>query len=309
MLDSPTPIFVLGMNRSGTKWLSNLLANHPEIASVQAEFADGILETNILYPGPRKFDFSRDDDYAAFLALWNMSDFVQTTGIDVTRFARLRPQPRTPVQLFATLMNQYAKQQHKPYWVQKTGPEGSDAIVEQLPHARFIVILREVVDTVTSAYHLGQIEGQNDGILSTTFGYVLGEKSLLRLAKKTNAYVTTYAALRKDPRAELKRVCEHLQLSFSDVLLQLAYQPNSTFRNKSHRISLAWHQQFLVRSLAFALRCFPESVLRTYALHRPYARATVPFVPGTFHSLIKEILQEPSAGDPIESPDTANSSF
>ena len=28
------PIFVIGLNRSGTKWLSNELAKHPQIACV-----------------------------------------------------------------------------------------------------------------------------------------------------------------------------------------------------------------------------------------------------------------------------------
>ncbi len=44
-MNTITPIFIVGTNRSGTKWLSNILANHPDVAAVQTERTLGIVET------------------------------------------------------------------------------------------------------------------------------------------------------------------------------------------------------------------------------------------------------------------------
>ncbi|MCK4320989.1 sulfotransferase [candidate division WOR-3 bacterium] len=38
-----SPIFVIGKNRSGTKWLSNVIANHKDVACIQHELFGGIL--------------------------------------------------------------------------------------------------------------------------------------------------------------------------------------------------------------------------------------------------------------------------
>lgn len=36
-MDSIIPIILIGMNRSGTKWLSNMLSNHLHVISLQNE--------------------------------------------------------------------------------------------------------------------------------------------------------------------------------------------------------------------------------------------------------------------------------
>ena len=63
----PTPVIVIGMTRSGTKWLSNILCNHSEMIGVQSEQHGGIIETNMFHIMPRKFNLSFADDYIAFI--------------------------------------------------------------------------------------------------------------------------------------------------------------------------------------------------------------------------------------------------
>ncbi|MBA7629902.1 hypothetical protein ES703_37409 [subsurface metagenome] len=48
-----SPIFVIGKNRSGTKWLSNVIANHKDIACIQHELFGGILEANVISRMPK----------------------------------------------------------------------------------------------------------------------------------------------------------------------------------------------------------------------------------------------------------------
>ena len=49
------PIFVIGKNRSGTKWLSNTISNHSKIACVRSHEFGGILETNVFFNMPNTF--------------------------------------------------------------------------------------------------------------------------------------------------------------------------------------------------------------------------------------------------------------
>ena len=75
-----TPLFVVGLNRSGTKWLSNTLCQHAEVAGVLHERFTGILETNMLDTIPRVFpDLREGDDYAAVIELWSATEFFGLT--------------------------------------------------------------------------------------------------------------------------------------------------------------------------------------------------------------------------------------
>ena len=56
------PIFIVGKNRSGTKWLSNILLNHPNIAGIQSDYHRGILETNMFQNMPIIFGNLKDID-------------------------------------------------------------------------------------------------------------------------------------------------------------------------------------------------------------------------------------------------------
>lgn len=63
-----TPIFIVGTNRSGTKWLSNILAKHPDVAAVQTERTQGIVETNMFHSLRIKFpDLRRPDDFVGLI--------------------------------------------------------------------------------------------------------------------------------------------------------------------------------------------------------------------------------------------------
>ena len=75
-------IFVLGKNRSGTKWLSNIILNNKEIAGIQSNYHRGILETNLFNVFNRKFgNLKRRDDYIAFVEVFTATDFFKLTGL------------------------------------------------------------------------------------------------------------------------------------------------------------------------------------------------------------------------------------
>jgi hypothetical protein len=69
-------LFVIGRNRSGTKWLSNILAENNEVAAVQREGAGGILESNELSHFPKHFNLNHIEDRTAFQILFKHSNFI-----------------------------------------------------------------------------------------------------------------------------------------------------------------------------------------------------------------------------------------
>ena len=89
-----TPIIVVGMNRSGTKWVSNILCNHEDVIGVQSERHFGILETNMFGTMQDKFDLSSPEDYVGFLEMWSKTEFFRRTDIDKQMFYELAPRPR-----------------------------------------------------------------------------------------------------------------------------------------------------------------------------------------------------------------------
>lgn len=294
---TPTPIFVLGMNRSGTKWLSNRLANHPDVCAVQAEEYGGILETNLFNIIPHKFDFTSEDDYAALIALWSQTDFVRRTGVDVRPFVTLQPSLRTPAALFGALMDAYAQRRGTPFWLQKVGPDCAPYVAEQFPHARLVIILRDLLDTVHSTRQLSCNVGQPESLMSATFGYVLWEKHLRRTARRHAALVVHYEQLRRDPPGVMEQVCRHVGLPWDESLLHDSFEPNTSFSGPAApRTPLPPSTRLGLRTLAWLLHRVPCAGLQWCSRWRPYARQIKPFVPGTFATLRREL--ETSDGGP-----------
>ena len=113
------PVLVIGMDRSGTKWLSNILCNHYDIIGIQYEKAYGILETNMFGIMQKRFgDISALENYIGFIELWAQTNFFRISGIEKSFFYNLNYKPSV-LELFEILMNELAKRQKKEFWLQK----------------------------------------------------------------------------------------------------------------------------------------------------------------------------------------------
>jgi len=60
-------IFVVGNNRSGTKWISNTILRSARVAGAQSEDHKGILETNVLFNAPRIFGPLQNSQHSILL--------------------------------------------------------------------------------------------------------------------------------------------------------------------------------------------------------------------------------------------------
>ena len=117
------PIIVIGMHRSGTKWLSNILCNHPEIIGLQRDrvreegASGGAMESNVLGRIQGMFgDLSRPDDYIGLIEFWSQTDLFKLSAADKELFYQLKPRPRSYYEVFRVLMDDLATRHQKRFW-------------------------------------------------------------------------------------------------------------------------------------------------------------------------------------------------
>jgi hypothetical protein len=143
------PIFVVGLARTGTKWLSNEICRNPAVISVQDE-RTGIREANMLQGFGRKFELANDDEYLGLIEFWSTTDFFRRTGVD-KRFFYESDRAASPIELFFRLMDEYARRSQKEYWLQKAFSAGAFEVRSKYENCKFIVTERRVLDQVRSS--------------------------------------------------------------------------------------------------------------------------------------------------------------
>jgi len=283
-----TPIIVVGMNRSGTKWISNILSNHPQVVSAQYDRGDGIQETNMLGAFPRAFgDLAVPDNYVGLIEWWAQTDFFRILGIEKEHLYRLDPRPRHPYDLFCCVMEEYARRKGGRFWLQKTSPHRGAACRAHYPEAHLVVIERDVVATLRSAIRLRmRRSGGRRAILREVVSFVHQEKLLGRLRGKPRVVELTYEALLADSSAESRRVCAALGLSYEPGMIEIPFRPNTSFRSAGERdATLTPAMERGIRVLRRLLGLLPVAFFGL--LQRLRGRRYPGLVPGT-HGMIKD---------------------
>lgn len=301
---SKTPIVVVGMNRSGTKWLTNVLCNHSCIAGVQSERHNGILETNMLQVMDRKFDFRSDQDFAAGIELWTRSDFFRNSGVDQRVLFR-EPRPKTTLDTFVRVMEQAADQSGKPFWIQKTSPEIAINILPRLPNARVIVIQREFMDTIKSALQLAHIDGQRPSVFDAVYTFVTQSKESQRLIRRPDVMNIRFDELRSAPEATAQSVCKFLGVAYEPEMLEPRFTKNTSFpADKLHpAVEFVQRREGRIRALRWLLNLLPLWAIRAYSRTKLAINGSsaMPFIVGSFSELEAEMFAQSSEADELRS--------
>ncbi len=259
----PQPIFVIGKNRCGTKWLSNCIANHPEVACVQGEDFTGILETNFFVQFPMAFgNLSQSENFCALAACFSQTSFFKITGLpeSVLFEKHFTEYPA----FFRHVMDAYARKQGCDYWLQKAGPLTLPLIYPAFPDARFIIINRERVDSVKSGLTLTKSRGwEKWGVLNEVAVAQLNDKTAALYEDLANVTGVSYEQLRNDRRKTIETLCEFLDLSWVDAFMEDHWRKNTSFSSAEDRKhSLSPRQVHWVRVCDRLLSLLPLSVLR-----------------------------------------------
>lgn len=231
-----TPILVVGRNRSGTKWLSNILLNHPEIAGIQTEAHCGILETHLFGQIERAVgDLSSVDNYLAFQLLWSETDFFRAAGIEPEFFLTCRPRPTDVFGAFRMLMDEVATRAECRFWLQKIRPSTALDAAARYPDCRFVLIRRDLIGNLESSLELQRRHGDSVSLLKLACGYALDEKIMKTLESSRECVRVSYERLRQRPEAEIERACRELGIQYEPGLLETRFRRNTSFKNSPRK--------------------------------------------------------------------------
>lgn len=240
---NPTPIFVLGVQRSGTTWMANLLAEHSQVTAVQSADHFGIHESIFFSHFARAYgDLAERDNFERFARDFTTSDYYLLTGIEADWFWRL--QPRSYPEAFRALMDETAwRRGGTRYWIEKSPHHTvlADELRATFPDARFICITRRRNDTVRSYLASAwdpppRYPGRLLKLVRLTWTCDRYHRHVERFQRQCDkAWTTTYEALKADTADLLGQACAFLDLSWEPAMMVPRYAKNSSFRSRSER--------------------------------------------------------------------------
>lgn len=215
------PIFVAGLERSGTSLVYSLLASHPNIAMTR--------RTNLWrYFYDHYGDLT--DDTALAACLDTMRRYRRLTVIG-TDFDRLRTDllagDRTYARLFALIEEQHAARLGKPRWGDKSldTERHADEILAAYPGARILHMVRDPRDRFASS--ATRWEHRRGGVGAGTAEWL----SSVRLARSHAARhpdqyrVLRYEDLVTEPGAVLRGVCTFIGEPYAEEMFSMAGAP------------------------------------------------------------------------------------
>jgi Sulfotransferase family len=147
-----TPIFILGRHRSGTTWLSNILASLPEIYVPTHERHDGVHESAFFSHLVRFCNHGRtESDLREIKRLFESSDFFALTGL--TEGPEILGQG--PAGYFRSVMEAAARNHGARFWLEKSPAHTLHAkfLAAAFPDARFFAVVRDYRAVVASNVH------------------------------------------------------------------------------------------------------------------------------------------------------------
>jgi hypothetical protein len=145
------PIFVVGFPRSGTTLIHSLIGAHPRIAAPPEMHYFVRIVRHWRYWG----DLSDDANLRRVIdAAVNTPKFVNC-GFDADRiFARAKPTPRSYGDIFDAIMHDFATNEGKQRWCEKTPLQSARFIWQELPEAQVVHVVRDPRESLASGLEL-----------------------------------------------------------------------------------------------------------------------------------------------------------
>lgn len=278
----PTPVFVLGLQRSGTTWLANILAHHPRAVAVEAEEHFGIHESIFFSHFARAYgDLADEESFRRFAAAFTTSDYYLLTGIEPEWLTLARP--RTYAQAFRAVMDELAHRRGgADLWIEKSPHHTLLAaqLEAAFPDARFVAIVREAVAVVhsriwSSGHRPPPYPARLVILMRAAWTCSLHQRWLLRFCRLgSNCLLTTYEGLAGDTEATVREICTFLAIEFDPAMLDVPWRRNTSFRSSDERRerSLGRLDALVVRAASALLGTLPLALLRWGAQRRQARR-------------------------------------
>lgn len=265
----PVPVFILGLQRSGTTWIGNLLAAHPQVAAVVDERHRGIHESVFFSHFAKAWDWSCPDQREAAISAFLQSDYGRLLSLKDSEVAGLH-RCETPALAFRHGMDCFAMRRASLAWIEKSPHHMQVAaeIATDMPDAKFVTIGRDSVSLVSSrlhAYGRQRKAGRKRlfSILRGTVSNAYHRKLLSRFADIFPGRVTQldYGAFQSGGDEAVAGLLTELGLTLYPGL-QSEFAPNSSFADTGERSSvLSTFEISLVSKLDAVISRVPFSIL------------------------------------------------
>lgn len=228
------PIFVIGRHRSGTTWLSNLIASYPEVYAPMHEAHRGVHESAFFSQlVPYCHGGRTPTDLLAIKYLFERSDYFMLTGLDhgpdIVRHGY--------AEYFRLVMEAAAARTGARYWLEKTPAHTLLAgfLAKSFPDAILLAVVRNASEVVASNVHgFG-----NPRSISAWFRQAVVTATYERVIRRSRAVVVRFEDLKERNRDTLRSIAEMLGLN-GETVADSGYSRNSSYEATAPGI--AWWQ-------------------------------------------------------------------
>ena len=283
------PIFIVGKNRSGTKWLSNILLRNKNISGIQNEYHGGILETNIVNDMARIFgSLSNKDSFAGLIECFSGTDFFRLSKLSKCELYKTRS--KNYYEFLKRFMDIYAKKASTEFWLQKIDVKQLKGFYDYFSDARFIVIERDIINNIRSAIGLQRKNKIKTSVVKETILYIYSLKCANRYKnRRKNFFFLRYEDLERDKVNVLRKICDFLGLTYSNEMLSNKFKRNTSFSNQKERDTiLSKKDRLSISLLSFALKYFPMRLYDFFYSLKCLKVKSKPFQRDTFHMICKD---------------------
>lgn len=290
------PIFLIGWRRSGTTWLGGLLSNNSNVASVQflPNTQNAVLLESCYFShlDGKYGNLNCPNNYIRFIEFFSSSAYFETTRVNKDILYKKGSCGYETI--FRTVMDTYAAAQDKNYWLEKSPAHTFHifTILSYYPDAKFIAITRDPVEQIRSAIkYLNLIGKQNRyqsglirqlKVLKEILAWCGAESFLRKFSKHHPEKIifVRYEELVQKPKNVLKSICDFLNFTFEQEMLESPYKLKSSFTNaKERRQSLTNGEILLIRLLTKVFQLVPFIVYKMiYSLKRKILGQKLPFL-------------------------------
>ena len=220
------PIFVAGLERSGTSLIFALLASHPKIAMTR--------RTNLwTYFYNQYGDLSHPDNFERCLSMMMRYKRLVVLDMDPDRLRQefWQGEP-TYARLFALIEEHYAERMGKPRWGDKSllTERYADPICAAYPGAKILHMVRDPRDRYASVITRWKV--RRGGVGASTAMWL----SSIDLANRNQTQypdqylVVRYETLATQPENTLRQICEFIEEDYDSGMLTMAGA--ETFRDE-----------------------------------------------------------------------------
>lgn len=234
-MENKGPVFIVGMNGSGTTMLLDCLDNHPDLYGFRRE-------TKILpyfIAAQHKYgDLSCDEN---FLRLWN--DIRQVplfrhcnNGVIPPLPDNWQALPRNLAAIIDSIFSFFSNQEGKSRWCEKTPMHALhiETLATMFPEARFVHIIRDGRASAASFYR--------------RWGYkpelsVYRWKNVVQEARRQGKTIAPrylevfYEKLTSDPETQMQQICTFLDVPYTDAVLSTSRQRSFTGSSDSNIVA------------------------------------------------------------------------